>query len=233
VAKGEELLRQSDGTKLASRTPGHSLSARIVVGFSVAATLAGCISGPKWLAQRSVNNDMVAQALDEPPSSERRVKPSEVPEIPVRMNLRPCCAFGDQLRASLGPIPIPFFSLDNVITVDQLGPHKYDSSAFSTEGSSRKNAFSSENNGMLYTCRGGFIDTAHVRDYADWTLFWTAAAARSIETGATIEIPPEGGQRRVQIKPLPSQLIERYGLRRLSIKMGQWIAFQLSIWHEM
>src|SRR5262249_6842737 len=51
--------------------------------------------------------------------------------------------------------------------------------------------------------------------------------------GATIEIPTEGGQRRVQIKPVPSQLIEQYGLRRLSIKMGQWIAFQLSIWHEM
>jgi hypothetical protein len=205
----------------------------VVVWFCTASVLAGCVHAPKWVAQRKVTNEMVAAALDEPSTTLRAVKPSEIPEIPARTNLRPCCAFGTELRASLGPIPIPFFSLDNVISADQLGPHKYDSGAFSTEGSSHKNAYTSEDNGILYTCRGGFIDTAHVRDYADWTLFWTAAIARAMETGATIEIPAEGGRRRVHLKPVPVELIERYGLRRLSINMGQWTAFQLSVWHEI
>ena len=204
-----------------------------LVWFCAASALAGCIHAPKWVAQRNVTTDMVAQALDEPPTAERRVKPAEIPEIPPRTNLRPCCAFGTELRATLGPVPIPFFSIDNVISADQLGPHMYDSGAFATEGSSQKNAYTSEDNGILYTCRGGFIDTAHVRDYADWTLFWSAAIARSMETGGTVAIPPEGGHRRVHLKPVPTELIEHYGLRRLSIKMGQWVAFQLSIWHEI
>ena len=207
--------------------------ARAVAWFCAAATLAGCVHAPKWVAQRKVTTIMVEQALDEPLPTDIYVKSAEVPEIPVRTNLRPCCAFGTELRASLGPVPIPFFSLENIVSVDQLGPHKYDASAFSTEGSSQKNTFASENNGMLYTCRGGFIDIAHVRDYADWTLFWTATIARSAETGAMVELPPEGGQRRVRIHPLPPELLERYGLRRLAIKMGQWMAFKLSIWHEI
>ncbi len=215
------------------RRAWFGLGASPVVVLCTAATLAGCIAGPKWVAQRKVTPYMVEHALDEPTIEDLEVEPSEVPEVPVRTNLRPCCAFGTELGASLGPVPIPFFSLENIISVDQLGPHKYDASALSTEGSSQKNAFASENNGMLYTCRGGFIDTAHVRDYADWTLFWSAAIARSSETGATVELPPEGGLRRVRIQPLPQPLIQRYGLRRLSVKMAQWMSFQLSIWHEI
>lgn len=80
---------------------------------------------------------------------------------------------------------------------------------------------------------GGFIDTAHVRDYADWTVFWAAAVVRASVTGATIELPPEGGQRRVVIRPLPPQLIELYSLRRIAVSLAQWIAFQLSVWHEI
>lgn len=96
-----------------------------------------------------------------------------------------------------------------------------------------KNAFSRENNGLIYTCRGGFIDTAHVRDYADWTVFLAATIARASVTGAMIELPPEGGQRRMVIRPLPPQLIELYGLRRLAVSLAQWVAFQLSVWHEI
>jgi len=198
-----------------------------------AVALSGCVAAPKWVAPRRVTSEMVNQALDEPSVRDADLTPVEVPEIPVRTNLRPCCAFGTELRASLGPIPIPFFSMENIIGVDEVGPHKYDSSAFSTEGSTQKNAFADENNGIMYTCRGGFIDTAHVRDYADWTLFWAATIARSIETGTTVELPDEGGHRRVHIKPLSRELIDRYGLRRLAVKMAQWMAFKLSIWHEM
>ena len=128
---------------------------------------------------------------------------------------------------------MPFFSIGNIIDVDELGPHTYDAGAFSVEGSSQTNAFTIENNGLIYTCRGGFIDTAHVRDYADWTLFWAATIARASVTGATVDLPAEGGARRVIIRPLPAELIDRYGLRRTVISMAQWLAFQLSIWHEI
>jgi hypothetical protein len=124
----------------------------------------------------------------------------------------------------IGPIPMPLFSLSNIISLDQVGPHTYDAEPFSTSGSSKKDAFMEENNALLYTCRGGFIDIAHVRDNADWTLFLSATIARASLTGATIELPSEGGARRLRLRPLPPDLVERYGLRQVAISVGQWLA---------
>ncbi len=201
--------------------------------LAAASLLNGCVYAPRWQAQRDVSPELVAQALDKPGVMSQELRPEDIPVLPVRVHLRPCCAFGTHLKASLGPIPVPFFSMGNITSVDEIGPHMYDSGAFSVEGSSRKNAFTSEKNGLVYTCRGGFIDTAHVRDYADWTLFWAATIARLSVTGETVELPPEGGKRRVIIRPLPAQLLDRYGLRRTATALAQWLAFQLSIWHEI
>ena len=213
--------------RLRARTAG------VLLVMGVAASLGSCVHAPKWTVQRAVTPEMVAHMLDQPSAIDSDLKPEEVPAIPVRTHLRPCCAFGTNLQASLGPVPIPLFSMGNIIGLDQVGPHKYDSGVLVIAGSSKKNAFTKENNALIYTCRGGFIDTAHVRDYADWTLFWTAAIARASESGATVELPSEGGRRRVHIRPLPPDLVARYGLRRCAINLGQWIAFELSIWHEI
>jgi len=180
-----------------------------------------------------VSSELVARSLGEPGATLGEMRPEDVPVPPVRVHTRPCCAFGTHLQASLGPIPVPLFSVGNIRSVDELGPHSYDSGAIALRGSSTTSAFKSENNGLVYTCRGGFIDTAHVRDYADWTLFWAATIARSSATGATIELPPEGGRRRVTIRPLPTEIIERYGLRRTAVGLAQWLTFQISIWHEI
>jgi hypothetical protein len=201
--------------------------------LAVVTPLNGCTYAPRWQAHKDVSSELVAQALDKPGVMFQELRPEDVPTLPVRVHLRPCCAFGTHLKASLGPIPVPFFSIGNITSVDKLGPHKYDAGAFSVEGSSRKNAFTSEKNGLVYTCRGGFIDTAHVRDYADWTMFWAATTVRLSVTGGTVELPAEGGKRRVIIRPLPAQLLERYGLRRTATALAQWLAFQLSIWHEI
>jgi hypothetical protein len=92
---------------------------------------------------------------------------------------------------------------------------------------------SREGNGLLYTCRGGFIDTAHVRDYADWTTYLGAALARNLSKGTTIEFSDEGGQRRIVSQPIDQGAIDRHGLARIAAPMAQWIGFQLSIWHEI
>ena len=205
----------------------------LLLALLVGVVLCGCAGLPKWQAQRTVTPEMVAEVLVEPGTWSPDLKPAEVPAIPVREHLRPCCAFGTHLQASFGPIPIPIFTIANVKGIDDLGPHKYDAGAFTLKGSSRSNAFTSEKNGLIYTCRGGFIDTAHVRDYADWTTFWATTIARVSETGATIELPKEGGSRRVIVRPVPAQLIKRYGLRRTAIGLAQWLAFQLSLWHEI
>lgn len=201
--------------------------------ISLASALGGCLGGTRWAAPQQASPDMVAYVLGEGSPVERDLTPSEIPVVPVRENLRPCCAFGTHLQASLGPLPVPFFSIGNIIDLDGVGPHKYDCGSFTGKGSSQKNSFTKENNGLVYTCRGGFVDTAHVRDYADWTIFWATAIGRASETGGTIELPAEGGNRRVIVRPVPRDLIDRYGLRRVVIVLAQWTAFQLSIWHEL
>ncbi|MGL4834986.1 MAG: DUF4056 domain-containing protein, partial [Shewanella sp.] len=39
--------------------------------------------------------------------------------------VRPCCAFGYDLKAQLGGIAVPFFSVGNVLGVESLGHHRY------------------------------------------------------------------------------------------------------------
>jgi len=197
------------------------------------ALVIGCVTAPRWVAQRSIPPDLVARTLDEAGAVDEDIRPEDVPQLPVRKSLRPCCAFGTHLKAKLGPLPIPFFSLGNIVSVDDLGPHRYDSGALSAGGASERNVFTRENNGLVYTCRGGFVDTAHVRDYADWTIFWATTIARVSRTGETIELPAEGGKRRVIIRSLPAKLLDVYGLRRTAVAMAQWLAFEMSIWHEI
>ncbi len=77
--------------------------------------------------------------------------------------------FGYDLHAELLGLPVPFYQLNNVVTVDSLGHHQYNDHLYS--GVANLIGLSGENNGIVYTLRGGFIDTAHVRDTADMTVY--------------------------------------------------------------
>jgi hypothetical protein len=148
----------------------------------------------------------------------------EIPEVPVRKRLRPCCAFGSELRARLGPIPIPGFSVLNVRDAEDLGPHTYDSGLLQLGYEGRPGMrVDPERNGLVYTCRGGFIDTAHVRDYVDWTLFLASRLGRHLATGVVLDLPAEGGARRVILRPVDAELIDELGTRRLTL----WLAERL------
>lgn len=156
-----------------------------------------------------------------------------IPKVDVPSSLRPCCAFGHRLGLSLAGIPLPF-RLDNVVAPEDLGPHGYDSGLVRVDGTLETALLSSENNGLVYTRRGGFVDTAHVRDYADWTFFFWSEIARMLDTGGRIELPDEGGVRIVYViaaarHPAFEGRVDR---DELSIAMAQWLAFELSIWHE-
>ena len=159
----------------------------------------------------------------------------QIPDVPVREHLRPCCAFGSELRASIaGLIPIPGYRIPNLLGPGDPGPHSYDSGVLSIARDGQVDpAFGRERNGLVYTCRGGFIDTAHVRDYADWAIFLAARIARIALEGGAIELPDEGGRRRVVVRALPRSMVERHGLRPSVANLAQWLAFELSIWHEI
>ncbi len=195
--------------------------------------LSACATEQKWEASDvGIPPDILAREIS--PELARHVRAEDMPWIPAPRRLRPCCAFGTSLHVRLMSIWVPGLELPNVIGLEDLGPHNYDNGALALEASRPGGAIvTNENNGLVYTCRGGFIDTAHVRDWADWTLFLRTGLGRTLESGLQIELPPEGGRRRLTTKALSPDELEGHDRRDISVPMAQWIAFQLSVWHEI
>lgn len=84
--------------------------------------------------------------------------------------------FGYDSAMRAAGIPIPMYQIGNVLTLGTLGKHHYNDSAFGAV----KNllGLSEEQNGLIYTRRGGFIDIAHVRDTADNTFICSIVLRR-------------------------------------------------------
>lgn len=190
---------------------------------TLAAIVASALAcAPRWQAPLVVDGREVARALHDPADVGVEFDPSTVPRFDPPEKLRPCCAFGQDLRAAVGSVPVPIYRNENIRGADDLGPHGYD-----------KGDLTRERNGLVYTCRGGFLDIAHVRDNADKALYLALALARALPGGATIEWPEEGTKRRVIVAPLPEGLLERHGRWRTATTLASWAVYQLSTWHEV
>lgn len=118
-------------------------------------------------------------------------------ELSPPESLRPCCAFGYDLHVRAVGIPIPVYQIGNVLTLDTLGKHHYNDSALGAV----KNllGLSEEQNGLIYTRRGGFIDIAHVRDTADYTFYLFNRISPTLGQAGRIFYSEELGVRRVQL----------------------------------
>jgi hypothetical protein len=194
---------------------------------------ASCATRQKWEGGSILARpELVAQEFG--PLLLEQTLAAQTPDIPMPKGLRPCCAFGANLEVELGPVPVPMVSLTNVIGVDDLGPHQYDHGVITFEQSRPGgDVLTSERNGLVYTCHGGFIDTAHFRDWADWTLYLSGAIARTLTSGTTITLSDEGGQRSIVTAAVDPQRVAQYGALPLAVPLAQWLAFQLSVWHEI
>jgi hypothetical protein len=211
------------------------MTRRWVAAVAAAAVLAipGCGVAVRWLAPEEPTRRDAKILLSEvsTTSLSHRLRPTGIPDIPVREHLRPCCAFGYNLRARLAFLPILGYRLENLKTIEEIGPHHYDSGVV-TVGSDG-DLVSDERNGLVLTCRGGFIDTAHVRDYADWTIYFASRLFEQLPYGTTIELSNEAGKRRVVLEGIDPEFLRRHDPVSLTMAIAQWLAFQLSIWHEI
>lgn len=177
---------------------------------------------PKWHSATLVDSRAVAKALHDPVELSVPFDPAAVPDFAAPKKVRPCCAFGVDLKAKVGPVPVPLYENENIVSPQEIGPHGYD-----------KGEMTKENNGLVYTCRGGFIDLAHVRDMADNTLFLAMQIARALPGAITIQMPDQGTKRRILIKPLPEGLLARHGRWTTAAALASFIVYDLSIWHEV
>ncbi|EBF9198800.1 DUF4056 domain-containing protein [Salmonella enterica] len=153
-----------------------------------------------------------------------------MPPLPEPAGLRPCCAFGYNLHVKVLNIPVPFWQLNNIVMAGNLGRHRYNDNFLS--GLSSLVGFGCERNGIIYTSHGGFIDTAHVRDSADMTVFLFTHLLPELGQAFILSPEDELAQRRIVFSSFtpPSTPGERYAL---AAWMAAHIAFQLAAWHEI
>ncbi|HEY3252409.1 MAG TPA: DUF4056 domain-containing protein, partial [Polyangiaceae bacterium] len=118
----------------------------------------------------------------------------------------------------LGSTHVPIV-IRGVISARGVGHHSY-----SVDGEL------AENNGLLYTRRGGFIDTAHTRDNADIAAHLALNLRPLLARGrGSLDLGPKGAERSVYI----TRAVPERALARTSDLIAIRIAFQVSLWTEL
>ncbi len=139
---------------------------------------------------------------------------------------RLCCSFGYGLSAAMPPIPLTLH-LTNITSLEAVAPHAYVS-----KGSLQEvGELLAETYGLAYTCRGGFVDVAHVSDFADWTAYLSLRIRRADPEAAPIVLPCDAGTAHLTLHALAPADAEKSLAR--SLALAQRIAYQLSVVHEI
>lgn len=144
--------------------------------------------------------------------------------------LRACCAFGYNLQAQLWGLPVPFYTIDNIVEADSLGEHHYNDSFLGA--SAALMGLSDEKIGLLYTDKSGFIDISHVRDTADYTFYLFSQIYPRLGQQWSLSLSEELAERQIHFNAFepPKSAEQRY---TLSAYLAAKLAFQLAVWHEI
>jgi len=137
------------------------------------------------------------------------------------------CQDGPRPRSRLGTYPTSTLGA-NFSNPQRLGRHGY---RFSL----------SEKNGIVYTCRGGHIDLAHLRIAADWTKYLTDKSYRHLmdsDTRFSYKLAVDRSRHYVTLS-YPSDWAQRSQAQRavvakeVAAALGPHLAYSLTTWHEI
>jgi len=137
--------------------------------------------------------------------------PTSLPDPKPHRIIRTCCSFGTDMQL----FAIPGVKLTETTSLEKIGPHHYLGDA-------------SEENGIIYSRRGGFIDMAHLRDQSDWTAYLYSQMLENKKKGTlSMVLGREGGEKTLNVI-IPSNF-DNLDMIHLAGK----IAYDLSVWHEI
>ncbi|MCE5185909.1 MAG: DUF4056 domain-containing protein [Planctomycetaceae bacterium] len=98
----------------------------------------------------------------------------------------------------------------------------------------------SEKNGLIYTCRGGFIDLGHVREAADRTVYAANLIYNNVMKGKvafSFHIIEKSEYQLMLTYPedwyVRTESQRQQAARELSLNLGQYVAHNSLIWHEI
>ena len=107
-------------------------------------------------------------------------------------------------------------------------------------GHSYENPGLGERNGIVYTCRGGFVDITHTRKFTDWTAYLALGLREAIQANrkdfsfkmrepslfhVRIEYPAKWDQLSARVRDETAT--------EVAIDLASYLAFTVSAWHEM
>lgn len=106
----------------------------------------------------------------------------------------------------------PLFTITGFVEPDKYGKHSYGQPSIN------------ENNGTMYTCKGGFIDMSHLRAAVDWTVYLTF---KIVTEGKDMDVSDEGAKMNLKFKKLND-----LNMRDMA-SLAQKIAYERLVWHEV
>lgn len=128
---------------------------------------------------------------------------------PQKKNRKSLSQFG----YGLSLIPVPLYRIGQFINPHDFGQHSYG-----------KPNLTKENNGVLYTCKGGFIDFSHMRCALDWTVYLAFAM---LDNPDSIAMDPEGARFELAVRHMGKLSVEDIAA------LAQRIAYERLAWHEV
>lgn len=146
------------------------------------------------------------------------------------VGVRPCCAFGTNLHTEIGGVKVPFVSVENVLNVNELGDHIYNDG--SQNIASSLIGMGDEKNGIFYSPKAGFLDSAHIRDTADFTYYLYTELKDNLGTNYTITLSPELKDRVIQLTESKTHFTPEERLK-ISVELAALTAYRLAQWHEI
>lgn len=137
------------------------------------------------------------------------------------------CSFDGQPRARLGSYATSTPGT-NFLGPNGLGNHSYDHFFF-------------ENNGIVYTCRGGHIDITHLRINADYVRYLYKLILRRLDLDDTefsfkLNVEPSRYYVTLQYPDIWKTLSEEEKERLsedLALELSQYFVFTMTTWHEI
>jgi len=118
-----------------------------------------------------------------------------------------------QFGYNLYEFQVPILPVTKFIKLNKFGYQSYGKPDRSTE-----------KNGAIYTCRGGFIDMSHVRTAIDWTVY---LCFKILSDTSDLDLPWEAGTLHLHFKNINSLTEDDIA------SMAQKIAFERLTWHEI
>jgi hypothetical protein len=117
----------------------------------------------------------------------------------------------------------------------ELGAHRYDSRYGPIDDRGVRGLSCGEGDAIFYTCRGGFVDSAELREAADYTAYLiTQFAAKLDQPTARIRLADYGAQLYVDYQEVPRAfLVDPVERERVVLRLARWTAHQILVWREI